>query len=542
MRNAPSKQYSKYKILVVDDEPGVIESLNVVLGRSGYNVYGETNPLEAVARIRNESFDMLILDFLMSPIHGDKVVELVRQFNKELYILMLTGYKDLAPPMETIRSLDIQGYCEKSNRFDQLILLVEGGLKHVSQMETIYSYRDGLQKILSVTPKIFRNRHIGPDIQNILENAVQILNIEDSFLLLDPLSPRNADGTVFYGTGIYRDKPFYQDVIKTQILENIAKVRGQEKVLRINEGILFPLRTDGDVFTGQHGKPQNTNPQYDAPDNGSRENDLPENDNRQNAKLENANPQSSTRSKRDIGVIFIACDHEDNVKSGLVEIFASQAAAAIENAYLHAALREKSDEINNAYAQLHERYLSMVEALQTIMNTKDAYTSGHSDRVCYYALKIGESLHLDANALETLNIGSKFHDIGKIGTADSILLKKGHLTDEEFNQIKKHTRAGEQILAVVNMFQDILPLVRNHHERVDGSGYPDGLFGDNIPLLARIIAVADAFDAMTSDRPYRERLSTDYALAELRRCSGSQFDPIIIAEFTQLIENNTIQI
>ena len=122
---------SKYKIIVVDDESGIIDSLSVFLRKSGYTLVGVTDPLEAIERVKKEHFDLMLLDFIMSPIHGDKVVEEIRKFNKELYILLLTGHKDLAPPLETIKRLDIQGYCEKSDKFDQLLLLIESGIKSI---------------------------------------------------------------------------------------------------------------------------------------------------------------------------------------------------------------------------------------------------------------------------------------------------------------------------------------------------------------------------------------------------------------------------
>lgn len=136
---------SDYRIIAVDDDPGVIDTLSVFLKRSGYDLVGVTNPLEAVEKIRTEHFDLLILDFIMTPIHGDAVVEEIRKFNKDLYILLLTGHKDLAPPLETIRRLDIQGYCEKSDKFDQLLLLIESGIKAVSQMKLIKKINEELK-------------------------------------------------------------------------------------------------------------------------------------------------------------------------------------------------------------------------------------------------------------------------------------------------------------------------------------------------------------------------------------------------------------
>ena len=119
-KNMVNHESNGYRVIVVDDEQGIVDSLSIFLKRSGYDFTGLTNPLEAIERVRHEHFDMMILDFMMDPIHGDEVVEEIRKFNKDLYILLLTGHKDLAPPLETIKRLDIQGYCEKSDKFDQL--------------------------------------------------------------------------------------------------------------------------------------------------------------------------------------------------------------------------------------------------------------------------------------------------------------------------------------------------------------------------------------------------------------------------------------
>ena len=127
----------KYKIIGVDDEEGILDTLKVFLNKSGYGFVGISDPMEAIERVKQEHFDLMLLDFIMTPVHGDQVVEEIRKFNKDLYILLLTGHKDLAPPLETIKRLDIQGYCEKSDKFDQLLLLVESGIKAVSQMNII---------------------------------------------------------------------------------------------------------------------------------------------------------------------------------------------------------------------------------------------------------------------------------------------------------------------------------------------------------------------------------------------------------------------
>ena len=279
----------------------------------------------------------MLLDFIMTPVHGDQVVEAIRKFNKDLYILLLTGHKDLAPPLETIRRLDIQGYCEKSDKFDQLLLLVESGIKAISQM-----------------------------------NLIRKINLE----------------------------------------------------------------------------------------------------------------------------------------------------------------------LKDTYDKLEKAYLESIETLRYTVEAKDTYTRGHSDRVSAYSVLLGEKLGLSEKELNDLKIGGLFHDIGKIGVPDSILLKDSKLTDDEYSEIKNHPAIGAHILSNATIFSDIIPIVKHHHERFDGFGYPGKLKGEEIPYLARITAVADAFDAMTSKRTYRNSLSLDVVKAELEKCKGTQFDPECADAFLDILNNN----
>ena len=336
-KNMITTESNGYKIIVVDDEQGIVDSLSIFLKRSGYDFTGLTNPLEAIERVRNEHFDMMILDFMMDPIHGDEVVEEIRKFNKDLYILLLTGHKDLAPPLETIKRLEIQGYCEKSDKFDQLLLLIESGIKSIEQMNTIKTI----------------------------------------------------------------------------------------------------------------------------------------------------------------------------------------------NKQLH----DKNEELERAY-------LDTIGILRQTVEAKDPYTRGHSDRVSEYSVLIGKKLGLDEKTLHILKIGGLFHDIGKIGIPDSILLKESKLSDEEYSQIKNHPMIGVHMLGDAAIFTDILPIVKHHHERYDGRGYPSQLVGDDIPYVARIAAVADTFDAMTSKRSYRDSLPIDVVRAEIERCSGTQFDPNIAKVFLDIMNND----
>jgi len=192
------------------------------------------------------------------------------------------------------------------------------------------------------------------------------------------------------------------------------------------------------------------------------------------------------------------------------------------------------------FSSLQEAYLATVRALATAVDAKDPYTRGHSDRVAQFALVIADSMEVSSEQRIALEMAAYLHDIGKIGIAEDILLKPGKLTDEEMAQMRHHPLIGANILRPVAFPWPIAPIVRHHHEHYDGGGYPAGLKGEEIPMLARVLTVADAFEAMIADRPYRQGRSKQDAVLELRRCSGSHFDPRVVDAFIRVLEREAI--
>lgn len=187
------------------------------------------------------------------------------------------------------------------------------------------------------------------------------------------------------------------------------------------------------------------------------------------------------------------------------------------------------------YMDMREDYLSTISALIQAVEAKDPYTHGHSEAVRRYTLNIAQELGLPGDVTERLEYASLLHDIGKIGIAETILRKPGRLTDEEYLEIKAHPVIGANIVQKLRLLGQEAGNVRSHHEWFNGQGYPDGLKGEAIPLGARIISVADAYDAMTSNRPYRRTMTQQEAIEELRRCAGDQFDPKIVEAFASAL-------
>lgn len=330
LNNSNIQGNSSFKIMLLDNETGFTDAYSAILSAYGFFVKAVADPREAIEILQKEKYDILISNYLLYPFNADKTVELIRKFDRNIYIILVTSHKDIMPPIETMHTLDIQAYCEKSGNSSQLIMMIEAAVKSLNQ---------------------------------------------------------------------------------------INEIKKMNKLLK-------------------------------------------------------------------------------------------------------------------------RHYLEFAEVLKNTVEAKDTYTKGHSDRVSYYAVQLGKELNLSKRDLEILRVSGLFHDIGKIGISDSILTKPGKLTDEEYAEIKKHPIIGHTIIASSFMLRDILPNVKYHHERIDGKGYPEGLSGESIPLMARILAVCDTFDALTSNRAYRPGMDLDKALNILKEVAGTQLDQKCVKAFINLINSD----
>jgi len=229
----------------------------------------------------------------------------------------------------------------------------------------------------------------------------------------------------------------------------------------------------------------------------------------------------------------------DTVSPWTLPLFFAPALAAQRFFVLYQDQRRLTTELVDANSALERANLSFASALVATLDARDRYTAGHSTAVAIYARDIAASLGLSNEQQQLVHLCGLVHDIGKIGLAPGLLEKPGALTLEEHAEMQRHPEIGERILANVETYAEISSVVRHHHERVDGAGYPDGLAGDQIPLLSRIIAVADAYNAMTSDRPYRDAMPSHTARSRLTEAAETQFDAAIVAAFDSILETKS---
>lgn len=344
------------RILLIDDEIGIIKSVSVVLKRNGYFCEGVTDPIEGIKLLKDKHFDILILDYLMENIHGDEVIKLVREFNKDIYIILLTGHKDIAPPLLTIKAFEIQAYCEKSDRFDQLILMVESARKSVMQMKTIKHFNDSLNAIIKSMSNIYQIKPIEEVINEILKEIQNIIECENCFLLLyenNRIKILNHD--IFKGIGIYNkehDKFMIEDYpILKNYLDNASM---KNDIIRIENGIVMPLVND--YFNSQ-------------------------------------------------GVLYIQCEGFNEYEK-IFEIFLGQVNVALNNSIMHLLVNSKNEELSKAYDEIdklfkilevnYKRQIDKNEFLEHIVKSRTASVRNLLDNAGQGFLSFGHDLIIDS--------------------------------------------------------------------------------------------------------------------------------------------------
>jgi response regulator RpfG family c-di-GMP phosphodiesterase len=483
----------KEKILIIDDEDFILQLSSDILSKSEYAVATASDGRQGIKLLDNDSFDLILTDIKMPNITGLDVIRHVRINNKEIPIIVITGHGTLDIAIDSLR-LGAQGFILKPFTPAELRNAVTEALEKTRLLSENIRMR-ALMPLFEVSKEIIGEVDTKKLFKLLVDTTVKEASADRVCLALVDDETGSLRVKEAYGASPeYIDKfenvyskelseIIYKDIKPVLISPDAQLPPELEKAVKIQDiayGVCVPLSIRGKI-TGL---------------------------------------LSVCRTSKDSP--FTSSDIE------LVSVLSGQAAAAIENAHL--------------YEKLEQSYLSMMVALSCVVEARDLYTDKHMKDIAEYSVDIASKMGLAEDEIENIRKAALLHDLGKISIPDHILMKPGKLSEEEIEIIKKHPENGAKIIEPVEPLRNARDIIKYHQECYDGSGYPEGLKGETIPLGARIIAVADAFGAMTTDRPYRKALTIEEAVKEIKRCSGTQFDPDIVEKFIALLkEKGTIK-
>ncbi len=477
------------KILIVDDDPLLRDVLSQIMQALGYQFELATDGGEGIRKVKNGDFDVIFTDIRMPKMDGMEFIRQVKAIAPLTPVAIITGYPSLDVAIDAIKE-GARDFITKPFNSDQIRETVERltrerwllrGLKTVSaDSEDKDIYRELIKRLeeiamlqaLSVElDELYNNNDI---YDRIVQMIARLLTAQEAYFgIINDDDIQIKSSTVDIKGSISVDEIHLHKVITKQthcIVEAGNKNPFTGTALQ-TDLLILPLITGGEVF----------------------------------GILGVTNKVASTKFSED--EVYLAIT------------FAKKVSLRIEN--------------NTLYEIFYTTLINTLKSLVISIEARDPYTKHHSERVTRYALEICEVMGLSNAEKETIQFGGYLHDIGKIGVRDTVLLKPSRLTEEEMKEIKRHPVIGESIVRPLKMFNTERDLILLHHERVDGRGYPTGATGGEIPLLVKILTVADTYDAMTSTRPYRPALSHQTAVEELLRCSGTQFDPEVVKAFLQ---------
>lgn len=474
---------SNTKILVIDDESQIRDWVSIKLRQLGYTVIAVSNGIEGIEKITREKFDIAIIDIMMPEMNGITVLDHLKKIDPDIEAIMVTGFGTMETAVECLRK-GAYDYIGKPCNIEEISMVIEKALEKRQLKETIALYE--ISKAMVSTIEFDQLLKI------IIDLTTAVLKSDDASLMLFD------DGKKLYmAAASYDLNEEFKKKTRLAIGERVAGWRTELKQ---------PLIL------------------MDGFKNDSRFNDL-----KGQTEIKSALMLPLIGKNNLLGILNI---NRINVKELYTEndlhkagIFASQIALAVENAYL--------------FKELTSLYISTIRSLAKAIDAKDHYTNRHSEHVAELAVAIATELGLSAPEILKIQEASQIHDLGKIGIYDSIINKTDQLSPQEMEELKSHPLKGAQILEPIGFLSDIVEIIKQHHERFDGNGYPYGLKAEEIRLEARIIAVADAYDAMISDRSYRKALTKEEAIAELIKYSNTQFDRQVVNAFLKFLTKET---
>lgn len=482
------------RILVVDDEESILDVFKIYFESApNYTLLTACDGLEALEIIKSDHINCCFIDLVMPRLDGLELAKKICQYDNTIPVVVMTGHPTMDIAIETLKN-GVVDFITKPFTMEQILPTISKVISARSTFVENILLKEEIEKskkLIEINNELTMKINEIETINLILQDLDQARSSRDIFKKLVNLSGRITQCdeahfcfftqemknheiiTSFYNDGCTTDRE--AEIIKKEMLEKIAADGIPYLIKRKNgEGniIAIPLKIRSRVF----------------------------------------GILASIMNSKD------RCFSEKDIY--FLNFLLEKASFSIENLAL--------------YENIYENLFSTLYAFVETIEARDPYTKQHSASVSGYAMSIAREIGCSKEEIAKLDISGNLHDIGKIGIPDSILLKSGALTDDEYEIIKKHPVIGSNIIGHFGMWTDEQGIIRHHHERYDGTGYPDRLKGEEIPFLARILSVADVYDAMTTDRSYRNRLSKKAAAEEIKENSGTQFDPEIVDIFYNL--------
>ena len=501
------------KILVVDDEEGILDVTEGYFQRKGYEVYTAGNGIEALEVLNRIKIGCVFTDINMPMMDGLELAERIREKESTLPVVIMTGCPSLENTIQTLKN-GVVDYLIKPVNLEQMELT----LKRILRERQLFVENLILKEEVERQERL---KKLNTELLERIEEVNTLNRVMEDFSSTDSsygifnkvvdlgVEELNADKVFFH---------IYSDQDKSLVLvassdyqiedQTVRSLFGKDLSTAANEFILDLLSTDH-------------NPCLIS---GSGKN------NRLDEVVHSLMVVPLKIRDKIFGIasaFSFQADKLFNEKDIYYMNFITQkAAAAIENIAL--------------YENIYDNLFSTLYAFVTALEVRDLYTKKHSTRVAKYAQMTAEEMGCTEEELDIISFAGSLHDIGKIGIRDDILLKPGQLTADEYEKIKEHPVIGADIISKLGLWDREMEIIRHHHERFDGKGYPDGLKGEEIPKLSRILCVADSYDAMASDRAYRKKMEKSIVLEIIQENSGTQFDPIAVKAFLKIADQDLL--
>ena len=491
----------KEKILFVDDDESILDIASEYFQYKGYHIITAKNGLEAVKILENEKIDCCFTDINMPEMDGLELAEYIRKIDNTIPVIIMTGYPSLDNTIRTLKN-GVVDFLIKPINFNQM----EACFKRVLREQQLFVENIILKKEVEGKEKLKKiNRELLYKV-----NELNILNkIMSDFTITSSSSDifkRLIDTTIKI---IHADEARFYIINKAEPVEITTSIPNSAGTDKTIERLIMETVSDARPLLISKNK-----------GSGALPDDI----------LSFMVVPLSIREK--VFGILTACIKKSSIRFTEKDLYylsfmTNKAAYAIENLAL--------------YDNIYENLFSTLYAFVKTIEARDSYTQQHSNRVTKIAIVIGKEMGCTSEELDILNFAGHLHDIGKIGIRDIILLKPTTYTEEEYNIIKEHSIIGANIIGHLSLLESEKEIIKSHHECFDGTGYPDGLKKEEIPLLARILSVADVYDAISTNRSYRKKMEKNNIIKIMKKGSGTQFDPDVIDAFLKLHNEGVIE-